>query len=250
MDMLREMGITVWLPREAAAASAIEAPAEPATEAVAAPAVEPVIEPVAEPPARRESTVVDLEPDDAPATDRMDWGALGYAVAQCERCKLHRTRTQTVFGVGNRQADWLVIGEGPGQEEDRQGEPFVGPAGKLLNAMLKATGRARGDVYIANIVKCRPPENRNPHPDEMASCAPYLARQIALIRPKVILAVGKIAANNLLGTDTTLGRLRGTVHRHPQFDIPVVVTYHPAYLLRTPADKAKAWADLKLAMSL
>ncbi|HET6654767.1 MAG TPA: uracil-DNA glycosylase [Gammaproteobacteria bacterium] len=220
MEMLREMGITVWVPREAQAAP------------------QPVPEPVPE--------VAEAPPD----TADMDWGALEYAVSHCENCKLHRTRTQTVFGVGNRQADWMVVGEGPGQEEDRRGEPFVGPAGMLLNAMLKATGRARDDVYIANIVKCRPPENRNPHPDEAAACEPYLARQIALIRPKVIVAVGKVAANNLLGTDSPLGRLRGKVHPHPQFDIPVVVTYHPAYLLRTPADKAKAWADLKLAMSL
>ncbi|HET7369518.1 MAG TPA: uracil-DNA glycosylase family protein [Gammaproteobacteria bacterium] len=245
MDMLREMGITVWVPREQAEVEIHEEPVEVAEPVAVAEPVE-VPEPVGEP----EQPAAPAARDTSSPVAEMDWHALQYTVAQCEQCKLHRTRTQTVFGVGNRQADWMVIGEAPGQEEDRQGEPFVGPAGKLLNEMLKATGRAREDVYIANVVKCRPPKNRDPHPDEEASCGPYLARQIELIQPKVILAIGKVAANRLLGTDSSLGRLRGKAHRHPQFDIPVVVTYHPAYLLRTPADKAKAWADLKLAMSL
>lgn len=178
----------------------------------------------------------------------MDWNRLAAAVAACTRCRLHATRTQTVFGVGNRSAAWMIVGEGPGQEEDRRGEPFVGPAGQLLNAMLKAAGHAREDVYIANIVKCRPPNNRNPQPDEAAACADFLARQITLVAPRLIVAVGRVAAQNLLGTDLSLGRLRGRIHRHPATGTAVLVTYHPAYLLRSPADKAKAWQDLKLAM--
>ncbi|MFP4695252.1 uracil-DNA glycosylase, partial [Thiohalospira sp.] len=156
--------------------------------------------------------------------------------------------TRTVFGVGDRAADWLVVGEAPGAEEDRRGEPFVGRAGELLDAMLAALGLARGDgVYIANILKCRPPRNRDPQPAEVAACSPYLRRQIELIGPGVILAVGRIAANNLLGREARLGELRGRVHHHPETGTPVVVTYHPAYLLRNPADKARAWADLRLA---
>lgn len=176
-----------------------------------------------------------------------DWSVLESTVSACTLCGLHSTRTQTVFGVGNRAAEWLVIGEAPGAEEDARGEPFVGRAGQLLNSMLKAIGLDRPQVFIANILKCRPPGNRDPKPEEAAHCRPYLERQIALIQPRIILAVGRIAAQNLLATDTTIGRLRGRVHSFGERGIPLVVTYHPAYLLRSPGEKRKAWADLKLA---
>ena len=177
----------------------------------------------------------------------LGWDALEPAVLSCERCGLSRTRTQAVFGTGNRQARMMVVGEAPGAEEDRQGEPFVGRAGQLLNAMLRAIGLARGDVFIANVLKCRPPANRDPRPEETTQCLPYLHRQIALVAPRVILCVGRIAAHNLLDTDLPLGRLRGEVHRLPS-GVPVVVTYHPAYLLRSPEQKARAWDDLRFAM--
>ncbi|MGH8221228.1 MAG: uracil-DNA glycosylase, partial [Steroidobacteraceae bacterium] len=183
-------------------------------------------------------------PDDA-------WEVLRAAVRDCTKCPLYRTRTQPVLGVGDPRAEWLVVGEAPGAEEDRRGEPFVGRAGQLLDAMLKAIGLARGEnVYIANILKSRPPGNRDPKPEEVASCLPYLMRQIELIRPVLILAVGRIAAQNLLATDLPLGRLRGRVHSFGPLNSPLVVTYHPAYLLRTPADKRKAWEDLKFARSV
>ncbi|MFP5507133.1 MAG: uracil-DNA glycosylase family protein [Gammaproteobacteria bacterium] len=191
-------------------------------------------------------------PDAAQSADiAATWDALQAQVAACTRCELHRTRTQTVFGVGNRAADWLVIGEAPGAEEDLRGEPFVGRAGQLLDNMLAAIGldRAR-NVYIANILKCRPPNNRDPQPNEVASCEPYLAQQIALLRPRLILAVGRIAAQNLLKTDAPLNRLRGRVHHYGPAQIPVIITYHPAYLLRTPGDKRKAWEDLQHARQL
>lgn len=175
----------------------------------------------------------------------LDWPALRERVAACTACELHRTRTQTVFGVGSQQARLMVIGEAPGADEDRQGEPFVGRAGQLLNAMLRAIGLERGEVYIANVLKCRPPQNRNPSLDEAAACEGFLRRQIELIGPRLILLVGGIAARNLLGTDTPVGRLRGTVHRYGAAGIPVLVTYHPAYLLRQPEEKAKAWQDLQ-----
>ncbi len=176
---------------------------------------------------------------------QLGWDALARRVAECTACDLHRTRTQTVFGVGNHQADWMLIGEAPGADEDRQGEPFVGRAGQLLNAMLRAVGLRRDDVYIANILKCRPPRNRDPSPEEVACCEAYLHRQVQLVQPRVILALGRIAAHNLLKTNVPLGRMRGRSYAYD--DIPVVVTYHPAYLLRTPADKRKAWDDLRYA---
>ena len=177
----------------------------------------------------------------------LPWPELKTMVRDCTACKLRAGCTQTVFGVGDEQADWLFVGEGPGADEDAQGEPFVGQAGKLLDNMLLAIQLKRGQkVYIANIVKCRPPNNRAPEPDEIATCLPYLERQIALIQPKIIVALGKTAANALLGRDATLGSLRGIVHDH--HGTPLVITYHPAYLLRTPQDKAKTWADLKLAV--
>jgi uracil-DNA glycosylase len=179
--------------------------------------------------------------------DGADWTELRSRVAACTRCSLSATRTQTVFGVGNLQADWLVVGEAPGADEDRKGEPFVGRAGQLLNSMLLAIGLPRDQVYIANVLKCRPPGNRDPSPTEAAECLPYLERQIALLKPKIMLVVGRIAAQNLLRTDKTLGSLRQQVHRFGLSQVPLVVTYHPAYLLRTPTDKRKAWEDLKFA---
>ena len=184
---------------------------------------------------------------DAPASPPagMDWTVLRETVTTCTRCPLHESRTQTVFGVGNPDADWLIIGEAPGAEEDRRGEPFVGRAGKLLDEMLRAVGQERGDVFIANILKCRPPNNRDPNPGEAAECRGYLERQIELVNPKIILAVGRIAAQQLLGTDAPVGRLRGSLHHLGE--VPLVVTYHPAYLLRSPTQKRKAWDDLCLA---
>jgi DNA polymerase len=176
----------------------------------------------------------------------MDWDALREAVRHCTRCELYRTRTQAVFGVGDPHAEWLIVGEAPGAEEDRLGEPFVGQAGRLLDAMLAAIGLKRGEnVYIANVLKSRPPRNRDPNPQEVAACLPYLERQIDLIQPKLVLALGRFAAQSLLVTDTAIARLRGQVHSYR--GIPLVVTYHPAYLLRNPADKARAWEDLLLA---
>ncbi|HEB56013.1 MAG TPA: uracil-DNA glycosylase [Gammaproteobacteria bacterium] len=177
----------------------------------------------------------------------LGWDALQARVADCRLCELHKTRTQTVFGVGNRDADWLIIGEAPGADEDRQGEPFVGRAGQLLNAMLQALDLSREDVYIANILKCRPPQNRDPKAEEVLHCSPYLERQIQLIQPKVILALGRIAAQKLLQTNTTLGRLRGRLHHIESTTAPVIVTYHPAYLLRSPLEKRKSWDDLLFA---
>lgn len=187
-------------------------------------------------------------PPAAGAATGADWQVLQDEVAGCVKCALAATRTQTVFGVGNPHADWLVIGEAPGAEEDREGEPFVGAAGKLLDAMLKSIGLSRDEnVFIANMLKCRPPGNRDPKPEEVAACLPYLMRQVAAIKPKLILAVGRIAAQNLLATDVPLGRLRGRVHRFGPLSTALIVTYHPAYLLRTPAEKRKAWEDLKFA---
>jgi DNA polymerase len=180
----------------------------------------------------------------------LDWDTLAGKVASCTACGLHATRTQTVFGVGNRQAEWMVIGEAPGADEDKQGEPFVGRAGQLLNAMLRAAGLRREQVYIANILKCRPPDNRDPQADEVACCEPFLTRQIELIQPKLILAVGRIAAHNLLKTDIPLGKLRGRMHHYAPTGTPVVITYHPAYLLRSPGEKRKAWEDLQFARTV
>ncbi len=177
----------------------------------------------------------------------MDWATLRQQVAGCTLCGLQKTRTQTVFGVGDPQAEWMVIGEAPGADEDAQGEPFVGRAGQLLTSMLKAIGLERSQVYIANILKCRPPNNRDPRPEEAAHCTPYLERQIELISPRLILVVGRIAAQNLLQTDTPIGRMRGRLYHFGPRAIPVVVTYHPAYLLRSPGEKRKAWADLLFA---
>lgn len=177
---------------------------------------------------------------------RLDWEPLQQTVAGCTRCELHQSRTQTVFGVGSREAEWMFVGEAPGSEEDRRGEPFVGRAGKLLDAMLATVGRARDEVYIANVLKCRPPNNRDPHGEEVQQCGAYLLRQIALVRPKLLIAMGRFAAQSLLNTTRPIGKLRGEVFEHAASGTPLVVTYHPAYLLRNPIDKRKAWQDLCL----
>jgi DNA polymerase len=179
--------------------------------------------------------------------EMLDWDSLAAKVGSCTLCQLSKQRTQSVFGVGNRQAQWMIIGEAPGADEDRQGEPFVGRAGKLLDQMLLSIGLPREQVYITNIVKCRPPQNRDPQPDEATACAGYLRNQIALLKPKIILAVGRVAAHNLLNTDQAVGTLRGRVWSHPETQTPIVVTYHPAYLLRSPGEKRKAWHDLLMA---
>ena len=182
----------------------------------------------------------------APELAPVGWIPLKAAVSGCVKCGLHKTRTQTVFGVGDENADWMLIGEAPGAEEDRLGDPFVGQAGKLLDNMLAAIGLSRrANVYIANVLKCRPPGNRNPQPDEVAKCTPFLKQQIALVQPKLIVAMGRFAAQTLLETGASISSLRGRVHRYA--GVPLIVTYHPAYLLRTLEDKAKTWEDLLFA---
>ena len=176
----------------------------------------------------------------------LDWPALEESVRACDACKLCTTRTNAVFGVGDHEADWLIVGEAPGAEEDARGEPFVGQAGRLLDNMLAAIDLKRGEkVYIANVLKCRPPGNRNPEPGEVAQCEPYLRRQIALLQPRIIIAMGRFAAQTLLATDASISSLRGRLFQYR--DVPLVVTYHPAYLLRTLPDKSKAWDDLLFA---
>jgi DNA polymerase len=231
-NYLHELGIVNWVRR---APLAIPAPAETRAAAAPAPALSPAARPSPVELAARETAIAG-----------MDWEALTAAVRVCTVCGLRAGCTQTVFGVGAHDADWMVIGEAPGADEDKQGEPFVGRAGQLLNSMLAAIGLKREQVYIANILKCRPPKNRDPKPEEAQLCRPFLERQIALIKPQLILAVGRIAAQNLLNTDTPIGKLRGQLHQVA--GVPVVVTYHPAYLLRSPSEKRKAWDDLKFAV--
>ena len=177
----------------------------------------------------------------------MDWELLRDTALDCHRCPLSQSRTKVVFGVGSLTADWLFVGEAPGAEEDKRGEPFVGRAGQLLDAMLRALGLSREQAYIANVLKCRPPSNRDPQPAETETCAPFLNRQIELIKPKVIVAVGRIAAQRLLASDMPVGRMRGKIYHYGEHQTPLVVTYHPAYLLRRPGEKAKSWQDLLLA---
>jgi uracil-DNA glycosylase len=228
MRALQVLGLTpLWVRRDA-----IDALETPLAE------VEQELSPPQSPPAAG---------DRAEDIRKMNWLQLRAAVAECRACPLHEKRKQAVLGVGDEHADWLFVGEGPGAEEDARGEPFVGQAGKLLDNMLAAIALQRGQgVYIANVVKCRPPGNRTPEPAEAHACEPYLSRQIELIQPKLIVALGKVAANNLLQTDATLGSLRGRVHDFR--GTPLIVTYHPAYLLRNLADKAKAWEDLCFAV--
>jgi DNA polymerase len=249
---LKAMGVTQWQlraatePQEAAPVSVQETP--PVQQAP--PLEEPP--PMDEPPAYLDEMAPALPSESSSPSQEvagLDWDTLRQRVRDCRACALRAGCSQTVFGVGNTQADLLVIGEAPGADEDRQGEPFVGRAGQLLNAMLQAMGFKREAVFIANIVKCRPPENRDPKVEEALQCQAYLLRQIELIQPRVILAVGRIAAQNLLKTDITVGKLRGRVHAFGERRIPLVVTYHPAYLLRSPEQKGRAWQDLQLALS-
>ena len=235
-ELLKEIGISpVWRLRDATQAEAEIAALAPVAALSAREPDAPVTVPA-----------VALGVDPGPVT-AMDWPALKACVADCRACGLHAGRNRTVFGVGDENADWLFVGEGPGADEDAQGEPFVGQAGKLLDNMLAAIALKRGaNVYIANIVKCRPPANRNPQPEEAQACSAYLQRQIELIRPKLIIALGKVAAVNLLGRDASIASLRGQQHAYR--GIPLLVTYHPAYLLRALTDKAKAWQDLCFAV--
>ncbi len=242
--ILEEMGLTpVWKSRIGTGGPA-NSPVPPVPPGVTAEsAVEHAVEPLETagdfaqtPSVARESRIA-----------KMDWPALKEAVPACTACALHKSRTQTVFGVGDEKADWLLVGEAPGAEEDQRGEPFVGQAGRLLDAMLASIDLARGtNVYIANVLKCRPPGNRNPEPGEVAKCAPHLMRQVDLIQPRLIVAMGRFAAQTLLATDASIASLRGRLHAY--HGVPLIVTYHPAYLLRTPADKAKAWQDLVFAV--
>jgi DNA polymerase len=261
--MLAEMGLPVWSPPEAEAVAeahvALEA-LDDAAETVAAEVAPSLprgdLRAPASAPAVTSATapaVVSPPPLSGPVA-QMDWPALREAVAACRACGLCTSRRQTVFGVGHEQAHLMVIGEAPGEQEDRKGEPFVGPAGQLLDSMLAAIGLSREggpaerQVFIANTLKCRPPGNRNPAPEEMAQCEPFLQRQLALVRPRVILAMGRFAVQALLRSDQPIGKLRGQVHAYQ--GVPLVVTYHPAYLLRNLPDKARAWDDLCLAASL
>jgi DNA polymerase len=246
-EILKELGLwPVWRLREPPAADPGSTGASSAADALsgsagAAPALP-----------KRPPSVADAAPTlplDARAAEiaRMDWPQLKASVAGCTACPLHKGRNKTVFGVGDAQAEWLFIGEGPGADEDAKGEPFVGQAGKLLDNMLAAIGLKRGkNVYIANTVKCRPPGNRNPEPLEVAQCEPYLHRQIELIRPKLIVALGKVAAVNLLKREASVASLRGKVLEYR--GTPLIITYHPAYLLRSLPEKAKAWEDLCFAV--
>lgn len=243
-QMLVEMGVApLWVRRDAVAATA--AAAQPATLPAAPTAAgQAVIRPA--PPVPAASGVASDRSAPLPQVGGMDWQELGRQVAGCRACALGEQRRQAVFGVGDLNPDWLFIGEGPGAEEDAQGEPFVGQAGKLLDNMLASLAIARGNkVYIANAVKCRPPGNRTPEAGEMAACRPYLERQIALLKPKIIVLLGKAAVHAVLHDDKSLASLRGK--RFEYAGIPVVVTYHPAYLLRNLPDKAKAWEDLLFA---
>lgn len=265
--------VTVPVGRAAAAVTGVPAAApggDPAVEVAVGKAVQRDVE-VAAPPAVGAGTAAHAGggvgvaglpgAPDAVDASTLDWPALRAAVAGCTACTLCRSRTQTVFGVGHPRAHWMIVGEAPGEQEDRQGEPFVGRSGQLLDGMLRAIGLSRGSaqapagwgaadparhVYIANTLKCRPPGNRNPAPDELARCEGYLIRQIELVQPKMILAMGRFAVQSLLRSSEPIGRLRGRVHRYR--GVPLVVTYHPAYLLRNLPEKARAWDDLCLAL--
>jgi DNA polymerase len=260
--MLRAIGL--WMLPGAPAAAVPAAPAQPAIvprTPPAPPAVQPQAPAVARPAPHTEAVPREADaPASAPLPQgqaaavvaSLDWPALRQAVADCRACTLCHSRKQTVFGVGHRRAHWMVVGEAPGAQEDEQGEPFVGAAGQLLDAMLRALNLTReeeGDpahrVYIANTLKCRPPGNRNPQPEELARCEPFLLRQIELVRPKLILAMGRFAVQSLLRSGDAIGKLRGRVHQYQ--GLPLVVTYHPAYLLRNLPDKSRAWEDLCLA---
>jgi len=239
--MLREIGIRLWEPQPDPVAESVGSPPPPAERGAGEAGASHVGEAAAARPVALPATVAAL-----------DWPELREAVAACTACKLCEGRRQTVFGVGHPRAHWMIVGEAPGEQEDRQGEPFVGKSGQLLDNMLRAIALTRGEaeparqVYIANTIKCRPPGNRNPEPDELAKCEPFLIRQVQLVQPKIILALGRFAVQSLLRSSEPVGRLRGRVHRYQ--GVPLIVSYHPAYLLRNPEDKAKAWDDLCLAV--
>jgi DNA polymerase len=249
---LDALGIERWVLRDAAAPTAAEAVVEEP-----APAAEAAIPRIAAVPAAPEALSLESSVPVAKKVSKpvfevpRDWDGLRAAVAGCMQCKLCKTRTNTVFGVGQMTSPLMVVGEGPGADEDARGEPFVGRAGKLLDEMLKAIGRSRQEtdpkkaVFIANVVKCRPPGNRDPEPDEVEACRPYLDQQIHLVRPKLIVALGRVAAQRLLATDLPLAKLRGQQYEYGPDRTPVLITYHPAYLLRSPGEKAKSWQDLK-----
>jgi len=235
LQYLKSLGIPVWVPSD------FQPPLVP----------DPVVDEISTEPEIQPDVIPDIRLSEPPAdTAELDWDALANMVKGCTACGLHAERTQAVFGTGNQTADLMIIGEAPGADEDLQGEPFVGRAGQLLDQMLLAINFPRTTVYIANIVKCRPPDNRNPQHEEAQHCASYLHRQIALVSPRVILAVGKVAAQNLLQTDLPIGKMRGNQYHYAALGIPVIVTYHPAYLLRSPKEKSKAWQDLKLVRTL
>ncbi|HEX4797959.1 MAG TPA: uracil-DNA glycosylase [Burkholderiales bacterium] len=242
---LEEMGLgPVWKLR-----GRVQKPEEPAERRMETPVAAKPAAPARKPqipapvPGLVGSAKLDLADDRAARILRMDWAELKATVKGCQSCGLRKTCTQTVFGVGDEQADWLLVGEAPGAEEDARGEPFVGQAGRLLDNMLAAIDLKRGDnVYICNVLKCRPPGNRNPEPFEVSQCSPHLLRQLELIKPKLILAMGRFAVQALLSTEASIASLRGRLHRYQ--GVPLIVTYHPAYLLRNLPDKAKAWEDL------
>lgn len=240
LQYLKVMGISVWVPRHHS--SALTAASAPVNASPVVKSSESSLN------AQLDSASVTMAtpPPTEHHSTASDWEPLQTQVTTCTACELHKTRTQTVFGIGNLQAELMLIGEAPGADEDAQGEPFVGRAGQLLNAMLYAIGKTREDVYIANVVKCRPPDNRNPKPEELASCNNFLQRQIVLIQPKLIVALGKVAAQHLLATNTPIGKLRGQRFEHPETKIPIIATYHPAYLLRRPSEKRQSWQDLQL----
>jgi DNA polymerase len=233
---LNALGIQQWYVRDSA-----DEVLEEKVEEVQAAVVKPV---VSEPPVVVPEIKIDID-----KISRMDLATLETHVRSCEVCELHNTRKQTVFGKGHHKADWLIIGEAPGADEDRQGEPFVGRAGQLLTQMLRAIGLAREEVFIANILKCRPPNNRDPKPGEVGACSAYLNRQIELLEPKIVLALGRVAAQSLLQSDVPIGKMRGKLYHLEKNNIPTIVTYHPAYLLRSPKEKRKVWEDLKFARS-
>ncbi|MGQ0699209.1 MAG: uracil-DNA glycosylase [Panacagrimonas sp.] len=248
---LKALGVEVWVPRarrgeDATPSTVTEPAAREYREAIIKEPLKPVIR--ATPALQPGSRIAEPRPLEPVPTD---WPGLRAMVKDCQRCKLCATRTQTVFGVGPENASLMVVGEGPGADEDAQGEPFVGRAGKLLDEMLAAIGRSRRadspdkSVFIANVVKCRPPGNRDPEVDEVEACRPYLEQQIRLVRPKLIVGLGRIAAQRLLATDQPLSKLRGPMHAYGETRTPLFVTYHPAYLLRSPREKAKSWEDLK-----
>lgn len=237
-QILKEMGITQWMLRETEVGIV-------ADDASAQIPNSPVVK---EPAKNSPTAVIQIEDvSNSGIDEQADLNALRLSVAACTACSLSQSRNHTVFGEGPEQADWLLVGEAPGQQEDRQGKPFVGRAGQLLTQMIRALDKTREQMFIANTLKCRPPGNRDPLPEELQACEPYLLKQIELIQPKVILALGRISAQALLKSDQPLGQLRGQVYQYGPDKIPLIVTYHPAYLLRNPADKAEVWSDLLLA---